>query len=177
HSVETERKVSFTGFSNDLSAKYDAQSWQLFGEASHRMQASKLMLEPFAGVSHISLETNGFSESGGSAALTAASTTQNTTFTMLGVRSTFQVLDGLNARGMVGWRHAFGDTNPSTVFAFSGSDPFTVTGAPIAEDAFVTELALESKLSDTAFLAASYNGQYGDGITANGFNLKFRTKF
>ncbi|MES0882028.1 autotransporter domain-containing protein [Roseibium sp. SCP14] len=177
HSIETTRTASFTGFSENLAASYDARSWQLFAEAGHKVQIDSLMLKPFAGVSHINLQTDGYSETGGSAALSASSDTQHTTFTTLGVRSAYQLLNRFQAQGMVGWRHAFGDTDPTSVLAFSGSDPFTVTGAPIADDAFVGKLGLEGSLSDTAFINASYNGQYGDNTTEHGFNLNFTVKF
>lgn len=177
HAVDTARTVSFTGVSQALSASYDAQSWQLFAEAGHKVRLEHIMLEPFAGVSFISLDTDGYTETGDSAALTAASDTQDSTFTTLGVRSSMQVMNTIRTRGMIGWRHAFGDTDPTSVFTLAGSNPFTVTGAPIARDAFVTELGLEAELSDNAFLGASYNGQYGDGTTAHGFNAEFRARF
>ena len=86
HSADASRTVGFTGFSERLSARYDAWSWQLFAEAGNKMQAGALMLEPFAGVSLISLDTDGFSETGGAAALTASSDTDSMAFTTLGVR-------------------------------------------------------------------------------------------
>ncbi|MCP5037355.1 MAG: autotransporter domain-containing protein [Rhodobacteraceae bacterium] len=178
HSIDTARSVSFTGFSESLSASYEAQSWQLFAEAGHKVEVQhNLMLEPFAGISYISLDTDGYSESGGTAALTASSDTQSTTFTTLGMRSSIGLRNNIHTSGMLGWRHAFGDTDPSSTFTLSGSSPFTVTGAPIAQDALVSELGLEAGLSDNAFLGIAYNGQYGDGTTAHGFNARFRAKF
>ncbi len=177
HAIDTARTVSFTGVSQGLSASYDAQSWQLFAEAGHTVWLEHVMLQPFAGVSFISLDTDGYTETGGSAALTAASDTQNTTFTTLGVRSSIQVMDTVQARGMLGWRHAFGDVDPSSTFTLAGSDPFTITGAPTAQDALVADLGLEAQLSDNAFLGVSYNGQYGDGTTTHGFNAGFRARF
>lgn len=177
HAIDTARTVSFPGVPQSLSASYDAQSWQLFAEAGHKVRLEHIVLEPFAGVSFISLDTDGYTETGGSAALTAASDTQDTTFTTLGVRSSMQVMNTVRTRGMIGWRHAFGDTDPTSVFTLAGSNPFTITGAPIAQDALVTELGLEAQLSDNAFLGASYNGQYGDGTTTHGFNAGFRARF
>ncbi|WP_164845367.1 autotransporter domain-containing protein [Pseudovibrio denitrificans] len=142
--------MSFTGLSIVLSAEYNARNWQLFAKAYHNIQLHKLMLEPLANVPYNSLEASGYSESGSSATLTAASTSQSTTFTTLGVRSMFQVLDKLHARRMV---------------------------APITKDTFVTEVALDSGLSNFTFHEAPYNGQYQDGATINSFNLKFHAMF
>ncbi len=40
----------------------------------------------------------------------------------------------VTARGSLGWRHAFGDTAPTTTLAFAGGSPFSIAGAPIAEE-------------------------------------------
>ena len=178
HAVDARRSVSFTNYSPErLSARYDARSWQLFAEAGHEVQAGGLMLEPFAGVSSIYLDTDGFSESGGDAALTASSDTDHTAFTTLGMHGAMVLLDTVHVRGMAGWRHAFGDTDPSSTHTLSGSSPFTVTGAPTAEDAVVTEFGIEASLLDNAFLGVAYKGQYGDGAAAHGFNVGLRVTF
>ncbi len=179
HAVDTSRTVSFTNYSPErLSAGYDARSWQLFAEAGYEVQAGALMLEPFAGVSHTNLATDGFSESGGDAALAASSDTNNTTFTTLGLRGAIEVDDMIHLRGMAGWRYAFGDTDPSSTATLRGSTTaFTVTGAPTAEDSLVTEFGVEAGLSANAFLGLAYKGRYGDGAAAHGFNAGLRVTF
>ncbi len=178
HSVTTRRTVGFTGYSLErLSARYDAWSWQVFGEAGYQLQVRELLLEPFAGVSHISLETDGFSETGGIAALTASSDTNSRTLTTLGVRSAMELKAMIQARGMVGWRHAFGDTDPSSTHTLANIATDTTLGAPTAEDAVVTELGLEVGLSAHAVLGVAYQGQYGDGVTVHGFNAGLKLTF
>ena len=179
HAADTRRTVSFTGFSPErLSAGYHARSWQLFAEAGHKVQVGNLMLKPFASVSHTGFASNGFSESGGAAALTSSSDTDNTTFTTLGLRGAMALLDTIHVRGMGGWRHAFGDTEPSSTATLRNSTTaFTVTGAPIAEDALVTEIGIEAGLLDNAFLGVIYKGRYRDGVTVHGFNASLRATF
>ncbi len=179
HAVDAHRSVPSIGLPGiqHLSAGYDARSWQLFAEAGHEVQAGGLMLEPFAGVSSIYLDTDGFSESGGDAALAASSDTDSMMFTTLGLRSAMQVGDMIHLRGMAGWRHAFGDTDPSSTHTLSGSPAFTVTGAPIAEDALDIELGIEVRLSDTAVLGVAYKGRYGDADAAHGFNAGLKVTF
>ena len=178
HAVDTSRTVSFTNYSPErLSARYDARSWQFFAEAGHKVQVGGLMLEPFAGVSHTNLSTDGFSESGGDAALTSSSDADNTTFTTLGLRSAMVLLDTVHVRGMAGWRHAFGGTDPSSTHTLSGSPAFTVTGAPTTEDAVIAEFGIEASLSDNAFLGVAYKGQYGDGAADHGVNAGLRVMF
>ena len=178
HAADTSRTVSFTNYSPErLSARYDARSWQLFAEAGHKVQVGGLMLEPFAGVSHTNLATDDFSETGGDAALTSSSDTDNTTFTTLGMHGAMVLLDTVHVRGMAGWRHAFGDTEPSSTATLSSSSAFTVTGAPTAEDALVAEFGIEAGLSDNAFLGVAYKGRYSDGAAAHGFNAGLRVTF
>ena len=177
HAVDARRSVRIGDLSQQLSAGYDARSWQLFAEAGYEVQAGALMLEPFAGVSYTGLATDGFSESGGDAALTASSDTDHTAFTTFGMHGAVALSDRFHVRGMAGWRHAFGDTDPSSTHTLSGGSAFTVTGAPTAEDAVVTEFGIEASLSDNAFLGVAYKGQYGDGAAAHGFNAGLKVTF
>ncbi len=80
-------------------------------------------------------------------------------------------------RGMAGWRHAFGDIVPLTTQAFFGSDSFTVAGVPIAEDAAVLEAGLDVLVGASTTLGVAYTGQFGDGVTQNGFNATLKVSF
>ena len=177
HALEARRAVDIADFSNRLAASYQARSWQVFGEAGYQLPIRSLLLEPVGGVSFISLASDGFSETGGAAALRAAADTANTTFTTLGVRSALELKDKAHARAMVGWRHAFGDTNPASTFTMAGSSPVTTMGAPIAADAVVTELGIDARFTDTAEFGMAYHGRYGAGTTAHGFNAALKVKF
>ena len=177
HALEARRAVDIADFSNRLAASYQARSWQVFGEAGYQLPIGSLLLEPVGGVSFVSLATDGFSETGGAAALRAAADTANTTFTTLGVRSALALKDKAHARAMVGWRHAFGDTNPASTFTMAGSSPFTTMGAPTAADAVVTELGIDARFTDTAIFGMAYHGRYGAGTTAHGFNAALKVKF
>ncbi len=78
---------------------------------------------------------------------------------------------------MAGWRHAFGDIVPLTTQAFFGSDSFTVAGVPIAEDAAVLEAGLDVLVGASTTLGVAYTGQFGDGVTQNGFNATLKVSF
>jgi outer membrane autotransporter protein len=81
------------------------------------------------------------------------------------------------ARGMLGWRHAFGDTTPLSTLAFTGSDAFTVAGVPIARDSALIEAGLDLNLTPNATLGVSYQGQFGGGASQNGFKANLAVKF
>jgi outer membrane autotransporter protein len=84
--LATERVVAFDNFSNNLQASYNAGTTQTFGELGQRFTIDQFDLEPFANLAYVNLHTDGFSETGGDAALTSRSDTMEDTFTTLGVR-------------------------------------------------------------------------------------------
>ena len=178
HAIDTSRSVRIDTFSEQLSASYDARSWQFFTEAAQQIQTGNLMLEPFAGLSSISLHTDDFRETGGEeATLTALSDASRTTFTTLGVRSAIELYDMAQVHAMVGWRHAFGDRTPSSPLGTPNSTADRVMGAPIQEDALVTELGLEASIFNAAVLGVAYNGRYGDGTADHGFKADLELRF
>jgi outer membrane autotransporter protein len=176
----TARSVAFNGFADQLTADYDAGTAQIFGELAYKADVGQFKLEPFANLAYVSVHTDGFTETGGAAALTSAGSTTDATFTTLGLRgSTDFALGGINAtaRGMLGWRHAFGDVTPISSFAFAGGDAFTIAGVPIARDAAVVEAGLALKMSANATLGVSYTGQFGGGALDQGAKVDLGIKF
>ena len=91
------------------------------------------------------------------------SETDAMTFATLGLRGSMALDDAVRVRALAGWRHAFGDTAPSSAHSMAGGAPFAVAGAPVAQDALDIELGIEAGLTDTATFGAAYTGQYGGG--------------
>ncbi|MCZ8547801.1 autotransporter outer membrane beta-barrel domain-containing protein, partial [Mesorhizobium qingshengii] len=179
-SLSTHRSVAFNGFTDALSADYDAGTAQMFGELAYKADAGRFKFEPFANLAYVSVHTDGFTETGGAAALTSAGSTTDATFTTLGLRgSTDFALGGMNAtaRGTLGWRHAFGDVTPTSSFAFAGGDAFTIAGVPIARDAAVIEAGFDLQMSANATLGLSYSGQFGGGAVDNSAKVNLGVKF
>ncbi|MGE3708256.1 MAG: autotransporter outer membrane beta-barrel domain-containing protein [Hyphomicrobiaceae bacterium] len=167
-------------FGDSMKAAYESRTMQAFGELGWRLGTSSFGFEPFANVAHVALETDGFKEDGGAAALTVEATKTSTSFTTLGVR--LSSVFGLGsvqttARGTVGWRHAFGDTSPLSTHRFATGDAFTVAGAPIAQDAAVFDAGLDFQVSPTGTLGLFYSGQYAAGASENGLNARLNLKF
>ena len=90
HDIDTTRSVAFTGFAENLSGSYTARTAQIFGEAGYRFDYAATSLEPFANISYIQLSSDGYSETGGSAALKAGRQTMDSTFTNFGLRAETQ---------------------------------------------------------------------------------------
>jgi outer membrane autotransporter protein len=177
HDISTSRSIVFPNFSDATKAKYGANTAQVFGEIGYAVTYRQFALEPFASLAYVNVHTNGFTEAGGAAALTAAGDTTDTTFSTLGLRAAsalpWRDLSGLTAKASAAWRHAFGTVTPTAQLGFaSGSTPFVVAGTPIARDAAAIELGLEGTLARGATLGIAYIGQVAGnaddhGVTAN----------
>ncbi|MET0544350.1 MAG: autotransporter domain-containing protein [Variovorax sp.] len=178
--VDTQRSIAFPGFYGNTEARYDARTAQVFGELAWRIDRGTLALEPFANLAYVNFHTDDFSENGSIAALRGQSQTTDTTFTTLGLRaSTVVEMGGSSAtlRGLVGWRHAFGDVAQTTTMAFVGGTAFGVAGVPIAKDAAVLEAGLDFAVRKDMTLGVSYIGQFGDGVKDNGLKATLLYKF
>jgi len=178
HDIGTDRSVAFNGLSDRLSADYDAHTFQAFGEAGYRIDTAAGFFEPFAGLTYVNLRTSAFNEDGGAAALAAGAQSMETTFTTIGLRAATDLgAPNLRAHGTLGWRHAFGDTVAQSTHAFAGGGAFTITGAPIAEDAAFIEAGLDFDLTASARFGISYNGQIAADAREHGFKARIDVRF
>ena len=166
HTLSTVRSIAFQGFSDTARGSYTAGTMQVFGELGYGLQLGRTAVEPFANFAYAGLRTDGFSETGGAAALTSWGSFADATFSTLGVRASTEFTVGsvaATAKGSAGWRHAFGDTTPASTFAFAGGGAFTVLGVPIAQDSAVIDAGVDVSLAPNVDLGISYGGQFGAG--------------
>lgn len=179
-SLSASRTVGFSGYVDALSADYGAQTGQVFGELAYPMTLAGVALEPFAGLAFVNVSTGAFTEVGGQAALASGGGANGVTYTSLGLRGTLPWSVG-EARGALraslAWQHAFGDVTPETSFAFAGSQPFTVAGVPVAENAALVEAGLDLSLSSALTVSLFYAGQLASDAQENmvkgGLTLRF----
>ncbi|HUG57588.1 MAG TPA: autotransporter domain-containing protein [Candidimonas sp.] len=181
HNLNTERYATVSKSSQKLTADYGANTTQLFTELGYAIPLSeRVTVEPFAGLAWSRLRTRGFSESGGSAALSGQPGSDAQTNTTLGLRAQTGFTLGQavgQLRATLGWRHAFGDVTPQSTQAFQGGQAFTVAGAPIARDAALTELGIDIAVARHATLGLSYSGQFGGGNREQTGSLNVRWRY
>ncbi|KXO73005.1 hypothetical protein AYJ56_17625 [Brucella anthropi] len=181
HDIDMNRSVAFPGFADNLTSDYNAGSFQAFSELGYKIHSGKALFEPYAGLTYLRLKTDGLDEEGQTAAaLSVQSGTTDTSFSTLGVRASTEFSLGTiltTARTDLGWRHTYGDITPVSTASLIGSDAFTVSGLPIAEDAALVEAGLDFKLTEDATLGISYNGQFASGMRQNGVNAKLSVNF
>ncbi|QOH36748.1 autotransporter outer membrane beta-barrel domain-containing protein [Burkholderia cepacia] len=176
--IQSDRSIAFPGFANSVTATYHANTVQAFTELGYAMSAGNFTLEPYANVSYVNVHTNGFSEAGGVAGLNVKSATNNLVFSTLGARASTDLVFGSTAakvRGMVGWRHAYGNVKPSTTQSFVGSPDFSVSGVRVARDAAVVEAGIDFAVGTATTVGVTYEGQVGAKTNAHSVkgNLKY----
>jgi outer membrane autotransporter protein len=180
HSIGTVRLVDLPTLSNSLTALYNATTLQLFGEVGYRLDFDPLQLEPFVNLAYVDLQTGGFDERGGDAALHGSSDVNAVTLTTVGAhaRTSFNLAGcELEAKTTLGWRHAEGDTTPLAHEAFDGADLFAIAGAPLSRNAGIVDVGLETSLTASVHLDVNYSGQFAQGISDNGLRGTVSVQF
>lgn len=180
--ADVNRSVVFPGYADGTRASYRSGIAQVFGEASYAARFGATSLEPFLNVAWVNLDTDSFREVGGSAALWGKTGDMNTAFTTLGARLAhrFELANGtaLTARGAIGWRHAFGDVDPTSWMSLAGgASSFTVTGAPIARNSLLLEAGLDMDVASNVSLGVAWTGQIADRVQDHSVKGNFKVRF
>ncbi|RWX77349.1 autotransporter domain-containing protein [Neorhizobium lilium] len=178
--ISTDRNVSAGSLTDRLKSDYDSATRQLFADLSWRMRAGGIELRPFANLAYVNLDTDGFGESGGSAALSGRGGHDDVTMTTFGLRWAADMpVDDMpvTLSGMLGWRHAMGDLTPSSQLAFATGSPFMVEGVSLVRDAAVVEAALTAPLSKTAKLKLTYAGEFARRLVNHSIMLSVNVDF
>lgn len=180
YSFDTSRSVTFYDFTDRLGASYDATIQQAWCEAASSIEADAARFEPFANLAYVRLSTDDFTESGGAAALNVASNDADTTFTTFGLRAETVVSRGstdVMLRGMVGWRHAFGDTPTSKMRFVSGGNDFTIAGVPLGQDSLMLDAGIGLTLTEDATLGFAYGGLFSPDAQDHSANISLNVRF
>ncbi|WP_174802474.1 autotransporter domain-containing protein [Martelella limonii] len=181
HDVSTSRQIAYPGLTEMESGSYNAGTYQIYGEVNYGYElVQDVRTEFFLNAAYVDQDSDGYTEAGGLAALNAASSRMNTAFSTLGVRGAyaFEIGEAQNQIiGTVGWRHAYGDVNPSAMLNFIGGSPFGIDGLPLAEDQALLSVAWESAITSDIALELSYTGLFGSNYQSQNVVGRFNMKF
>ena len=157
----TSQRIVALGTVQTLSADYDGNVGQVFGEMSYRLTFGGLAATPFAGLAYVHQSYDAFTEAGGIAALSGSATDLDTTLITLGARFSADLALGsgiLTPRLSLAWQHAAGDVETGAVLQIVGSSPFLVTGTPLARDALLLGASLDYALTGAISAKIAYDG-------------------
>ncbi|ODA66779.1 Extracellular serine protease precursor [Methyloligella halotolerans] len=181
HGIETSRLAAFPGFYEKEKADYNGHSSQVFGEVAYPVYQNDIAFEPFAGLAYVSVDTDGFRESGALAGLRSSGGSQDTGYSTLGMRAAVTMdWDGwlVTPRASIAWQHAFSDLDTTANLAFQSTGlGFGVNGVVLAEDTALLDLGMDFALGKNTEAGISYIGQFGDGVTDNGVKGQFTWRF
>ncbi len=158
------RQVRIRGFGDTLRADRDGWVAQAFAELGYAFTYERFAIEPFAQFALLRVSNGSGVERGGPAALRVFSDKQDLGFATLGLRAEAQLgTMPLFARGLLGWRHGFGDLTPQAATAFAlGLTTAQVYAATIDRNALVAEAGLDWRPSRSTTLGLAYSAVIGD---------------
>jgi fibronectin-binding autotransporter adhesin len=172
HDVDTKRHIVFPNANSTARAGYGANTAQVFGEASFRIDLDPIRLTPYLGLAYVNTGGESFTETGSNAALSGRIGTLDTAYTTLGLRSEAEVTLGgkiFRPQANIGWQHAIGDFAGTARLAFdNGGAGYQVGGVPIARDAAIIGAGLSYDMAPGISLNLSYRGQFAQDAQSNG---------
>ncbi|WP_028389486.1 autotransporter domain-containing protein [Legionella fairfieldensis] len=183
HRLHTKRTVAFPGVFDSLHSRNQLPTRQVFSELGYDVYSNKYhLVEPIAQLAYVDVHSNSFHEYGGISALNGFSVSDRMVYSTLGLRfnsllwQTNQFV--WQTRGLAGWQHAYDAISPTSLFAFSGSNPFAITGVPIARDAALIDVGVDVSTYDNRLqFIVGYLAQLGGKTQDNGVQGTVRWRF
>lgn len=164
HTIESKHGVEAMGFIDQSRASYSGSTLQSFGEIGYALDIGKLHIEPFIGAAAFRVQTDGFREAGGAAALRAYAGSHDLGTVTLGSYLNAAISETLpiSLNATLGWQRAYGDLVPQVLLSpVNEKLVYTALGAPIDRDSLVAEIGLDWKPTATTSLSLLYQGQIG----------------
>jgi outer membrane autotransporter protein len=177
---EIHRRITIASLGDATQASYGGSTLQAFGEVGYRFGFGIAMVEPFIGAAAIRVSADRFAETGGATVLTGSARDLDLGTTTLGVRGEVALgsASPFILRGLLGWRHAFGDVTPTALLAFrSGGIGFAVAGVPIDRNSLVAEAGVDWRISDQVIVSLNYIGAIGSQAQDHGVKGAIAVRF
>ncbi len=181
--IDAERTIAYPGYAEQAQADYNGGTAQVFAELSYGFALQKLALEPYAGLAYVHTNSDGFTETGASAALTGSSGSMDVGYSSLGLRmaTTMELSGGmaLEPHASVAWQYAFGGLTPEAQMSFSNipAAGFTVSGVPLATNTALVEIGSDLHLNERTRVSLSYFGQFAGNVTVNAVQANLTWRF
>ncbi|MAM12939.1 MAG: hypothetical protein CML23_21315 [Rhizobiaceae bacterium] len=179
--ASSQRDIDFLELSERIKGRYDGGTFQLFGGIGYAFQITDtLQLGPFLDAVYVHQKADAFTEAGRFAELSSLRQTMDTGFTTIGLSGAHEFALGSyqsQVTASLGWRHGYGDLDSDTMVAFSGGDPFGVTGTPHAVDHAVFSVGWQTALQHNVSVGITYTGEFGDSARSQNLTALFNIKF
>ncbi|HSI40542.1 MAG TPA: autotransporter outer membrane beta-barrel domain-containing protein [Xanthobacteraceae bacterium] len=184
YDLESRRSVSLgRGNFGHPEADYASSNVEALGELSYVAPLGIGTVEPYAAAGISWLYTGAYTETGDAGIqsdLTVQDSSQVWPYVTLGAR----FAASFEAAGMsfvptldLGWRHVFGDIDPTVGYDIPSRGDFAISGVPIAEDTFVLGLGLDTGFANGWRGSLKYLGEIADTADAHTFSAGLAIPF
>lgn len=171
--MDTRRTVSIPGFTDTLTAVYQANVTQLFGEVAYRWGFGQAAFEPFAQAAYVDVSTDGIREVGGAARLTSTGRISEDFFvSTLGARLKYGLPLGNGNFGLTaeaGYRRISGGSFKTPIdFNLLAGPAMRVAGVPFERDVAALGLIASGQIGTNVQIDFGYRGQLGKALKDHG---------
>jgi outer membrane autotransporter protein len=172
--MNTRRNVSFPGFTDSLTAIYQANVTQLFGEVAYRYGIGKsAALEPFVQAAYADVSTDGIREVGGAARLTSTGRiSQDFFITTIGARVKYGLPLGNGNFGVTaeaGYRRIGGGSFRTPIdFNLAAGPIMSIAGVPFERDVAALGLIASGQIGTNVQIDFGYRSQLGKALKDHG---------
>lgn len=171
--MDTRRNVSFPGFTDTLTATYQATVTQLFGEVAYQWAFGKAALEPFLQGAYVDVSTDGIRETGGAARLTSTGRISEDFFvSTVGARLKYGLPLGNGNFGVTaeaGYRRISGGSFKTPIdFNLPAGPVMRVAGVPFERDVAALGLVASGQIGKNVQIDFGYRGQLGKALKDHG---------
>ncbi|MCV2875243.1 autotransporter-associated beta strand repeat-containing protein [Rhodobacteraceae bacterium XHP0102] len=173
--VQSTRTVAVGALNQTLSANYSTRMLTGFAEMARRYEGAVWSATPFARLTQQWLHNDGFTETGGTAALTRGAETTTQTLLTLGAELE-RPLGAGRFSANAALTQSFGGAAEAT-YRLGNSTPFTVEGDAPRDTSLDLGLGYEIPLSNTATLTLAANATRQGNATTRRFGLNFGLRF
>lgn len=183
HHLNTQRFVKFPGVENVLHASYQVPSKQIFAEIGYDLYSRvNYNFKPFVQAAYVDVSRSSLRESGGISALTGYKATDDMPYSTTGIRMNLNLGQvgefSWTSRALLGWQHAYRSINPLSLFAFTSSPAFLISGVPVAPNAALIDVAVDvGAYNDNLHVILGYLSQLSAKIQDNGLQGTLRYRF
>lgn len=160
--TDTARNVTLGGVTQRLTASYTTDTTLAFAEISADLERERAVLASFLRLNQARITSGGFTETGGTAALTRAARTDDVTTAELGLRGVADLeIGGAAAQlwGGISYHSVVAGSHGSSVHGFAASGPaFGVDAALADRDELRFDLGLDVAVAHSATFRVAYTG-------------------
>jgi autotransporter-associated beta strand protein len=171
------RNTRLGTISATVSSAFEGEYTSYYGEIGYALPMGVASIEPFAGLNHVSLDMDRFTEVGGATALTVDRLDRDVTFADFGLRLAANPVGGVAPYLSGAYRRAWGDRMSNATIAFAGNaGGGTITGLPIARSAAEVEAGVRYS-GGVVDLELGYTGSFSKTFDSNSVKVSASIHF